>query len=314
MDSPHHFFGIDVGGTKIELVCFDVHLQALRSWRVDTPTQQFDEFLNAIDSLVGTADAFAGARGTIGIGLPGITDRATGGHLSANVPALNGHPVGDALGRKLGRPVIFGNDCQCFAVSEANGGAAHGAPSMFGLIIGTGAAGGYCLDGRLIRGANGLLGEWGHTPASAALLARHALPILNCPCGRSGCIERYVAGPGLSAIHQSYTGQAIKPAEIVRLADEGDSNAQRTLTAHLDLLASAIGSIVLQLDPHVIVLGGGLSKLAHLYALLPAAVAEHTLPGARVPAIRPPAYGDAGGTRGAAILAQQALAECRAFP
>ena len=311
MDSSQHFFGIDVGGTKIELVCFDARLEARRHWRIETPTQRFDEFLAAVDKLVREADAFAGMPGAVGFGLPGIADGATGRHLSANVPALNGQRMAQALAAQLDRPVVIGNDCQCFAVSEANGGAAHGARSMYGLIIGTGAAGGYCLDGKLIRGANGLLGEYGHTPASAAVLEKHGLPILNCACGRAGCLERYVAGPGVSAIHQSYTGQATQPSEIILLADAGDRSAQRTLGAHLDLLASAIGSIVLQLDPHVIVLGGGLSKLAHLYALLPAAVAEHALPGAQVPPIRPPAFGDAGGTRGAAILAQQAWSDPR---
>lgn len=301
--------GIDVGGTKIELVSYDESLRPLHRQRIGTPARDIGAFVDAVAGLVGAAEARLGVRGDVGVGMPGFVDPRTGGHVSANLPATQGQPVRPLLEARLGRPVRLGNDCHCFALSEAHGGAAAAYPTMFGLVIGTGAAGGYCMDGRLLTGSHGTLGETGHTPVAAAVLEEHRLPIFDCPCGRRGCLERYVSGSGLQAIHRALGGTALDGEGIVARAGDGDAVARRALDVHLDVLASSLGSLVLHLDPHAIVLGGGLSKLAHLYAALPAQLARHLFPGLAPPPILRPAFGDAGGTRGAAVLALAASAE-----
>jgi|GEM_PF-1145571 len=218
--------------------------------------------------------------------------------LQAGVP----RPALQAL---LQRPVRIGNDCQCFALSEALGGAADGFPSMFGAILGTGAGGGFCVNGRLLAGYNGMAGEWGHLSLPASLLARHRLPLWDCPCGLQGCLERYVSGSGLEALYRHLGGAALDTAQIAQRAAAGEGGARLCLDIHLDLLAHGLAQLMLALDPHAFVLGGGLSKLAHLYTELPAAMARHLFKGVRVPPILPPHFGDAGGARGAALLALQ---------
>ena len=300
------YYGLDIGGTKIELVACDQNMQVRYRRRVATPTQDYEAFLQAVIELVSNADAELGAAGlAVGLGVPGVVDRDSGRQLSSNVPALTGQCVGQDLHARLARPWYLGNDCQCFALSEAQGGAAAGYASMFGAILGTGAGGGYCLDGRLIAGHNGIAGEWGHWSVPAALLQRHGLPVLDCACGLRGCMERYVSGGGLALIHQHVGGDALDASAIAQRAELGDAHASQATRVHRDLLGYGLAGLVLTLDPHVIVLGGGLSKLDALYRDLPAAVAAHLFRGPRVPPILPPLFGDAGGARGAALLARQ---------
>jgi len=307
----HGYHCIDIGGSKIELVAFRADALALHEVyreRIATPGHDFALFVASITALVERGDAALGMRAPVGIGLPGIADPASGRQLSSNVPALNGRLVAPALEQALQRPVVIGNDCQCFALSEAQGGAAADAPSMFGAILGTGAGGGYCAGGRLHRGLNGFAGEWGHWSAPAHLLAQYGLPVLDCPCGRRGCLERYVSGPGMSMLHRHFGGDGAEPMILAARAAMDDPVAASTVAAHLDLLAHAFSNLVLSLDPHVIVLGGGLSQLPHLYRDLPDAVRRHLFAGAQVPPILPPRFGDAGGARGAALLARQHIA------
>ncbi|SFG37206.1 N-acetylglucosamine kinase [Duganella sp. CF458] len=305
------YHGIDIGGTKIELVSWldaGAELQEVFRERIATPGTDFNEFVAAIAGLVARGDAALGPQASpaaVGIGLPGVIDSASGRQLSSNVPALNGRLVAAALQDALARPVIIGNDCQCFALSEAQGGAAAGLPSMFGAIIGTGAGGGYCVEGRLLRGFNAIAGEWGHWTVPAPLLDRYQLPVLDCPCGKKGCLERYVSGPGLSKLHAHLGGDAAEPLAIVARANHGDALAAQALAIHLDLLGHALAGLVLAYDPHAIVLGGGLSKLTHLYQQLPAAMRRHLFRGVQTPPVLPPRFGDAGGARGAALLARQ---------
>ncbi len=299
-------YGIDIGGSKIELVVFDANMQAIRRQRIDTPQGDYARFLDGVCTLVTDADAEHGTRCMrVGIALPGIRDRDTGRQLSANVPALTGQMVGADLTARLQRPLMLGNDLQCFALSEANGGAADGHASMFGAILGTGAGGGYCIDGRLIDGYNGIAGEWGHWSIPAHLLAKHQLPMLDCACGLRGCLERYVSGSGLAALHRILGGTSADAAAVAIAAQAGDASAQRATDMHIDLLGHAFASLVMVVDPHVIVLGGGLSRHEPLYGALPAAMRAHLFAGMRVPPILPPRFGDAGGARGAALLARQ---------
>ncbi len=302
------YYGIDIGGTKMELVACDASLQVRHRQRVRTPTDDYERFVGELAGLVRQADAALGVRAPVGLGVPGIVDASSGKHLSANVPCLTGRELLPVLRQRLERGVVLGNDCQCFALSEAHGGAADGAPSMFGLIIGTGAGAGYVVDGRLVRGRNGVAGEWGHLPLSPSLLQRYGLPLLPCACGRQACLERYVSGSGLRQLHALASGTAGINADLLAQAfSEGAPMAMRVFDMHLDLLGSALAQIVLAYDPHVVVLGGGLSQLPHLYHCLPAATAAHLIPGMAVPPILPPTFGDAGGARGAALLAAQAF-------
>lgn len=298
-------YGLDIGGSKIELVAFDAAMQPVHRQRIDTPHAGYGAFLDAVCALVAEADAALGRSCTaIGIGLPGVRDRDSGRQLSANVPALTGQRVGADLEARLQRPLRLGNDLQCFALSEANGGAADGCPSMFGVILGTGAGGGWCIDGRLVAGYNGIAGEWGHWSIPAQLLAKHGLPLLDCGCGLRGCLERYVSGSGVAALHRHLGGASTDAAAVIVAAQVGDAAARQALAIHLDLLGHAFASLVMAVDPHVIVLGGGLSRHEQLYAALPAAMQVHLFAGMRVPPILPPRFGDAGGARGAALLAR----------
>lgn len=298
--------GIDVGGSKIELVSFDAELRELHRQRVDTPRDSYVDFLDALSELVAGADAVLGSAGcAIGIGLPGVRERSSGRQLCANIPALSGQRVAADFAARLQRPLRLGNDLQCFALSEANGGAADGFPSMIGAILGTGAGGGFCIGGHLLAGHNGIAGEWGHWSIPAHMLARHELPLLDCGCGLRGCLERYVSGSGLAALHRHLGGTSTDATRVIAAADAGEASAQHALAIHLDLLGHAFASLVMALDPHVIVLGGGLSQHAPLYTALPAAVRTHLFAGMQVPPILPPRFGDAGGARGAALLARE---------
>lgn len=305
-------YGIDIGGSKIELVAYgDAELLEERfRKRVATPLHSFEAFLDAVCSLVQEADAALGSPGSVGLGAPGVTDPRSGRQLSSNVPALNGQALGPALQARLNRPVAIGNDCQCFALSEAHGGAAAGYPSMFGAIIGTGAGGGFCLNGQLLRGRNGLAGEWGHSALPALLQQKYQLPLWSCACGLTGCLERYVSGSGYAALYRHFsdgsTESMLDVPAIEALAEAADPLALKLREMHLDLLAYGLAQLVLIEDPHVIVLGGGLSKLQRLYAQLPEAMARHLFASVQVPEVLPPRFGDAAGTRGAALLALQA--------
>lgn len=308
MPTPELCYGIDIGGTKMELAACDRELNVVHRQRVATPVHDYDSFVDALAGLVQDADRATGVRAPLGLGVPGIIDAATKAHLSANVACLRGRTLQPLLAARLERPVAIGNDCQCFALSEAHGGAAGGAASMFGLIIGTGAGAGYVVDGRLVRGRLGVAGEWGHWPMAPDLLGQYRLPSLPCACGGTACLECYVSGTGLRRLHAHLAGGVEASAEQLALRHaEGDPLAARVFELHLDLLGAAIARIVLAYDPHAIVLGGGLSRLPHLYEGLGAAAARHLIPGLSAPPILPPAFGDAGGARGAALLARQAL-------
>lgn len=318
MTMPELYYGIDLGGTKIELVACDASLQVRYRQRVSTPTRDYDELVRALAGVVQGADAElgighatpSGARPALGIGVPGIVDAANRTHICANIPALMGRELLPALRAALERPIVLGNDCQCFALSEAHGGAGDGAASMFGLIIGTGAGAGYVVDHKLVRGLHGAAGEWGHWPLDPSLLQRYQLPLLPCPCGRAACLESYVSGTGLRRLDAHLSGGAGTSAEqLAARHAAGDAQAGRVFDIHLDLLGAALARIILAYDPHVIVLGGGLSQLAHLYTGLPSAIRPHLIPGLGVPPILPPAFGDAGGARGAALLARQTFAK-----
>ena len=297
-------YGCDIGGTKTEFCVFDEELNPVFSRRTPTPTSSYDRLLATIREQVAQADAQFDAAATIGVGVPGIVDRC-GRSYSVNVPCLTGHRVEADLARVLGRGVATINDGRAFALSEAHGGAGEGYRCMVGVILGTGAFGGYCIDGEVRVGRDGVAGEWGHLPIAAPVLKRHDLPLFDCSCGAVGCIECYVSGPGLSRIHGHVSGDTQTPENVVAGMRSGDLACRRTLDVWLDCVASCFAHFVLQINPDVIVVGGGLSGIDTLYSQLPSRLSECLFEGLEPPPIKPAAFGEVSGVRGAAIAAAQ---------
>jgi fructokinase len=219
---------------------------------------------------------------------------------NANSTCLNGRALKEDLEKRLAREVRVENDANCFALSEAVDGAARGEAVVFGVILGTGVGGGIVVDGRLVTGANAIGGEWGHNPLPLPGPGDHPLP--PCYCGRRGCIETYLSGPGLARDHEAATGERLQAAAIARRAGEGDQRSRATLARYEERLARALAGVINILDPHAIVLGGGLSQVASLYESVPRLWGAHVFSDAVRTRLLPPIHGDASGVRGAAWL------------
>ena len=294
-------YGIDVGGTKIEFAVFDRSFSRIHTHRINTPTDSYSEFVDANRALIQSADDEYGDHCTVGLGLAGIVDQ-NGKSFSTNVPCLNGHHVQADLSLAIDRNVRCINDVRAFALSEARGGAAEGSPTMVGVILGTGAASGFCRNGVPRLGADGVAGEWGHIPIPAIVVAEHRLPFFDCTCGKHGCIETYVSGPGLANLARHYMGEEVRSADCIARMRKGEVSAVRAFEVWVDCIAHVISQLVLHNNPHVIVIGGGMSKVEELYTLLPDAVAALLLYGVSPPPIRRAVFGDDSGVRGAAIV------------
>ena len=297
-------YGCDIGGTKTEFCVFDETMNPVITRRVPTPTSNYDRLLETIRQQVVHADSQFGRASTIGIGVPGIVD-GNGYSYSVNVPCLSGRRVEADLARIHGPRVATINDGRAFALSEANGGAGQGHRCMVGVILGTGAFGGYCIEGNVQVGRDGVAGEWGHLPIAATVLKRHDLPLFGCACGAVGCIECYVSGPGISRIHNHISGDSKSAEELVNGMRAGDPVCRRTLDIWLDCVATCFAQLVLQINPDIIVIGGGLSGIDTLYSHLPERLSECLFEGVEPPPIKPAAFGASSGVRGAAILAAQ---------
>lgn len=295
-------YGLDIGGTKIEIARYSNTFKQLDSTRVATPIDDYDDFIHVITQLVDDADRKSGEKGSMGIGIPGVLNPDTGLLLISNVPCANRKPVQDDLQNALNRSVVIENDARCFAYSEANGGAACAYERVFAAIIGTGAGGGFCIDGEIYHGANRASGEWGHLPVSAIIRDRYNLPLRKCGCGLTGCYEHYMAGPGIAKLHQHFGGEEIATPEIISRYRQQDAVAVRTFEAFIDITAAALANLVLTFDPDAVVMGGGLSKVPELYEFLPNAINRHLFSTLSAPGILAPMYGDSGGVRGAALL------------
>lgn len=292
--------GIDLGGTKIEgLIIAPDGAERVRL-RVKTPREDYEGTLREIRSLVERLEREANLAGTVGVGMPGSISPRSGLAQNANSTWLNGRPFAKDLAAAMQRPVRVANDANCFALSEAVDGAGMDARSVFGAILGTGTGGGFVVDRHIVDGPHGTGGEWGHMPLPWADADEHPGPA--CFCGRVGCMETWVAGPALAADYRRATGGDLTASDIAELAATGDSAAQQVLQRHASRLARGMAVLVNTLDPEVIVLGGGLSRLDHLYRDLPALMARWILSDAPSVTLRPPVWGDAGGVRGAAWL------------
>lgn len=303
-------YGIDIGGTKIELSVFDDQLHLVDSWRVSTPKQDYQKFLSVITTMIQQADQKTGVTGSVGIGLPGFID-SDGKTTSANIPCINGQPLLVDIQCLLDRPVGFENDVNAFALSEVNGGAASGYRHALGVVLGTGVAGGLCVDGILYRGRQGIASEFGHIPLSAELQQRYNLPLRECGCGGAGCVELYLAGPGLQWLCGHFESGYTSVETLVEGLGNGEPPAEQVFTAYIDCLGNYFAQLTLMFDPDIIVLGGGLSNIKAIYQRLPEAIARYLFVGITPPPVMAPQFGDSSGVRGAALLGQQAMIAAR---
>ena len=292
--------GIDLGGTKIEGIVLAADGRPLARERVTTPAGDYPGILTAITELVTRLEQDIGQRCTVGIGMPGSPSRTTGLVRNSNSVCLNGQPLSRDLEALMGRPLRFANDADCFTLSEVIDGAAAGATVVFGVIIGTGTGGGISVAGKLLTGPNGIAGEWGHNPLPWP--RPEELPGPACYCGLNGCIETWLSGPGLERDYQARYGRAIEAVEINRLSAAGDRGAREALDRHADRMARALASVINIVDPDVIVLGGGVSNIASLYAAVPARWGDYVFSDRVDTRLVRAVHGDSSGVRGAAWL------------
>jgi predicted NBD/HSP70 family sugar kinase len=292
--------GIDLGGTKIELIALDADGAEVCRRREATPQGDYWGTLETIRQLVLRAERERGETGSVGIGTPGAVSRATGRLKNSNSVCLNGQPLIEDLERVLGRPVRMANDADCFALSEASDGAAAGRPVVFGVILGTGVGGGIVVKGRLLQGPNAIAGEWGHNPLPWP--QADELPGPECYCGKRGCIETFLSGPGLARDFLQHTGQSLTGVEILARAESGDAEAELAFQRYEDRLARGLAHVINLLDPDAIVLGGGLSNCDRLYEEVPKRWGRYVFSDRVDTLLLPPRHGDSSGVRGAAWL------------
>lgn len=289
-------FGIDLGGTKIELIALvENGREALRR-RVATPRGDYVGTLHAVAELVRAAERELGARASIGVGMPGALSLVSGRVKNANSTCLNDRSLKQDLEAALEREVRLANDANCFALSEAVDGAGQGATIVFGVILGTGVGGGIVVHGRVIAGRNAIAGEWGHNPLPSPSEADAPLPV--CYCGRRGCIETYLSGPSLARD----SGTELDAPEIIARAAQGDARCEAALARYEERLARSLAGVINILDPDVIVLGGGMSNVERLYVSVPELWRSHVFSDRVSTRLARHAHGDSSGVRGAAWL------------
>ncbi len=290
--------GVDLGGTKIEVAALNRDGEIAYRHRIATPTGGYKFTLEAIATLVEQAEAELGARGTVGMGIPGVISPVTGVVKNANSTVLNGHALDRDISARLGREVRVANDANCFALSEAVDGAGKDSRVVFGVIIGTGCGGGIVIDRKVHDGRNRIAGEWGHTPLPWPRPEEYPGPL--CWCGRRNCLETLISGPGLAA---DCDGPGARDAHsLPARAAAGDARAAAALTRHADRLARGLAVVIDILDPDVIVLGGGLSNMPHLTVEVPKLISRHVFTDVLDTPIVRNVHGDASGVRGAAWL------------
>jgi fructokinase len=290
--------GIDLGGTKIEIMALDdIGHESLRH-RVPTPHSGYDETIRVVRDLVTAIEANLGQKGSVGVAIPGAISPKTGLVKNANSTRLIGHPLDRDLSMALNRTVRVANDANCFALSEATDGAGKGYDVVFGIIAGTGVGGGICVGGRALNGPHAIAGEWGHNPLPAPR-DDEVLKAPGCYCGKHGCIEAWCSGPALAADFKRLSGRDLSAAEI---AASNEAVAKETLERFYDRFARAIATLVNTLDPDAIVLGGGLSNIDALYTELPPRVEQYAFTPQGPSRILKNVHGDSSGVRGAAWL------------
>jgi fructokinase len=292
--------GIDLGGTKIEAIALDDDGATLARRRVATPCGDYPAILGVVGELVALIERETGRRGSVGVASPGAISKKTGVIKNSNSTGLNGKPLDRDLAQRLSREIRLENDANCFALSEAVDGAAADASVVFGVILGTGVGGGLVVDRAAIVGRNRIAGEWGHNPLPGPRDEERPGP--PCYCGKTGCIETFLSGPGLAREYRDRTGRELTPEAIALAASSGEGEAVACLDLYQDRLARGLAGVINVLDPDKIVLGGGLSNIAQLYEQLPVRVARYAFSdGIDTPIVRA-RHGDSSGVRGAAWL------------
>lgn len=295
--------GIDLGGTKTEVIALSDHGEELFRYRVPTPRDDYDKTVENIIGLVKRAEQETGQQGSVGLGIPGTLSPFTRRVKNANSTWLNGQPLDKDLQQRLGREVRIANDANCLAVSEAVDGAAAGKQTVFAVIIGTGCGAGVALNGQAHSGGNGNAGEWGHNPLpwmdEDELRYREEVP---CYCGKQGCIETFISGTGFATDYQRLSGIDLKGAEIIKRLAQQDPVAELAMSRYEMRLAKSLAHVVNILDPDMIVLGGGMSNVERLYQTVPQLVKNWVFGGEFATPIRRAVHGDSSGVRGAAWL------------
>ncbi|WP_435929252.1 fructokinase [Dryocola sp. BD613] len=295
--------GIDLGGTKTEVIALADDGKQLFRHRLPTPKNDYQQTIGTIVELVRLAEEATGERGTVGLGIPGSISPYTRVVKNANSTWLNGQPFDKDLSDALQREVRLANDANCLAVSEAIDGAAAGAGIVFAVIIGTGCGAGIAINGHSLIGGNGTAGEWGHNPLpwmdEDELRHREEVP---CYCGKQGCIETFISGTGFATDYQRLSGKKLKGNEIMHLAEQQDPLAELAISRYETRLAKSLAHIVNILDPDVIVLGGGMSNVERLYKTVPQLVKPWVFGGEFETPVRKAVHGDSSGVRGAAWL------------
>ncbi|MFO7593144.1 MAG: fructokinase [Pseudomonadota bacterium] len=292
--------GIDLGGTKTEAVALGNDGEMLERRRVATPRGDYAATLDTMVGLVEKLEGNIGARGTVGVGIPGAISPATGLVKNANSTWLIGRALQRDLSEALQREVRVANDANCFAVSEAADGAAAVEAIVFGVIVGTGTGGGVVVNGHTLTGANAIGGEWGHNPLPWP--QAEELPGPECYCGKQGCIETWLSGPGFERDYRQHGGEALTAVEIVRRSEQGEELAEAALRRYENRMARALATVINLLDPDVIVLGGGMSNIERLYRNVPIIWRDYVFSDRVDTRLAPPMHGDSSGVRGAAWL------------
>lgn len=304
--------GIDLGGTKIEILALDDNGKELHRTRTPTPKNDYQEILSTITKLVTETETTLNQKGTVGICTPGATSLETGLLKNSNTVCMNGMPFKKDLEKILQRKIAIANDANCFALSEATDGSAKGAEIVFGVIVGTGTGGGIVVNGKVLTGCNSISGEWGHNPLPWPNIDE--LPGLECYCGKFGCIETWISGPGFlrnfntanNKINNEHEEQKLPltTKEIVAQAEQGNEHCEEAMRNYEDRMARSLSHLINILDPDVIVLGGGMSNIERLYTNVPKIWHKYIFSDSINTKLVPPTHGDSSGVRGAAWLAK----------
>jgi fructokinase len=300
MDNSTLRMGIDLGGTKIEGVVLDADGVECCRERIPTPQDDYEATLDAVAGLVASLESGVDHACSVGIAMPGSVSRVTGLVKNSNSVCLNGQPLYRELETRIGRPLRFANDADCFALSEATDGAGRDAAIVFGIIVGTGTGGGIVINRHLLDGPNGIAGEWGHNPLPWPQAEELPGPV--CYCGQHGCIETWLSGPGLARDHQQVCGGSMDAQTIIQSAELGDEKACATMQRYADRMARALASVINVIDPDTIVLGGGLSNCKRLYHAVTLRWDAYIFSDRVNTRLVRAQHGDASGVRGAAWL------------
>lgn len=300
-----YHYGLDIGGTKIELAVFNEKLEKLHSERVPTPQSSYEDWLQAVENLVKNADQQFSTQGTVGIGVPGFVNRDSGLAEISNIRVVDGKPIITDLSARLGREVRVENDANCFALSEAWDSENQQFSTVLGLIIGTGFGGGLVFNGKVHSGQIGMAGEVGHIQLNyhaLNILGWDKAPIYECGCGNRACLDTYISGRGFELLYRDLVGEALSAKAVIERFYQQDPKTVAFVEKYIDLMAACIGNLITIIDPDMIVFGGGLSNFDHIYDALPQALPPYLMRSAKVPVFKKAIHGDSGGVRGAAAL------------